>query len=59
MTFEQSMKRLEQITEKMEQKELSLDEAMELYREGKELLWLCSQKLDPAAQLLEDSQEEQ
>ncbi len=59
MTFEQSMKRLEQITEKMEQKELSLDEAMELYREGKELLWLCSQKLDTAAQLLEDSQEEQ
>lgn len=59
MTFEQSMKRLEQITEKMEQKELSLDEAMELYREGKELLQLCSQKLDTAAQLLEDSQEEQ
>ena len=59
MTFEQSMKRLEQITEKMEQKELSLDEAMELYREGKELLWLCSQKLDTAAQLMEDSQEEQ
>ena len=59
MTFEQSMKRLEQITEKMEQKELSLDEAMEPYREGKELLRLCSQKLDTAAQLLEDSQEEQ
>ena len=59
MTFAQSMKRLHQITEKMEQKELSLDEAMELYREGKELLWLCSQKLDTAAQLLEDSQEEQ
>ena len=59
MTFEQSMKRLEQITEKMEQKELSLDEAMELYREGKKLLRLCSQKLDTAAQLLEDSQKEQ
>lgn len=56
MTFEKSMKRLEEITEKLEQRELPLEEAIALYQEGLELLKSCNQKLAEAEELLESTE---
>ncbi len=44
-TFESSLKRLEAIVETLEQGEVSLDEALELYEEGIELSKFCGEKL--------------
>jgi exodeoxyribonuclease VII small subunit len=44
-TFESSLKRLEEIAETLEQGEVSLDEALDLYEEGIELSKFCSRKL--------------
>lgn len=44
-TFESSLKRLQEIVETLEQGEVSLDEALELYEEGIELSKFCGQKL--------------
>ncbi|HWP81209.1 MAG TPA: exodeoxyribonuclease VII small subunit [Bacteroidota bacterium] len=44
-TFEESLKRLEKIVEILEQGEISLDEAIELYEEGIELSKFCGEKL--------------
>ena len=57
MKFEEKMKRLDEITEQLEQKGLPLEEAVALYQEGLLLLKECNQKLEDAAALLEDSSE--
>jgi exodeoxyribonuclease VII small subunit len=44
-TFEESLKRLEAIVERLEQGETPLDEAIELYEEGIELSKFCGEKL--------------
>ncbi|MDD3394089.1 MAG: exodeoxyribonuclease VII small subunit [Clostridia bacterium] len=44
-TFEQSMERLEEIVEKLEQEEVSLDEAVAFYKEGLTLSAFCKEKL--------------
>lgn len=44
-SFESSLKRLEAIVETLEQGEVSLDEAIELYEEGIELSKFCGEKL--------------
>lgn len=44
-TFESSLKRLEAIVETLEQGEISLDDAVELYEEGIELSKFCGEKL--------------
>lgn len=48
MTFEQAMKRLEEIVRLLESGELSLDETIRLYEEGQRLRQFCEQKLNEA-----------
>jgi len=45
-TFEQSMKKLEQIVQELESGDLPLEEAMKKFEEGIKLSRLCSKKLD-------------
>ena len=46
ITFEQSMKRLEQIVQELESGDLPLEEAMKKFEEGIKLSSQCSEKLD-------------
>lgn len=48
MTFEDSIKRLDEIVKSMEGEKLSLDEALELYKEGVELSVECKKSLENA-----------
>ena len=48
MTFEDSMKRLDEIVKAMEGDKLSLDRALELYKEGIELSVDCKKSLENA-----------
>lgn len=47
-TFEQSLKRLEQIVEELEQGDVPLDDALQMYEEGIELSKACVEKLTQA-----------
>lgn len=53
MKFEESLERLEQITEKLAEKSLPLDDALALYQEGLELLRASSKMLEDAEKLVE------
>jgi len=46
ITFEQSMKKLEQIVQELESTDLPLEKAMKKFEEGIQLSKLCSEKLD-------------
>ncbi len=46
--FESALKRLEEITEKLESGETMLEESIQLYTEGVEIAGVCSQKLTEA-----------
>lgn len=48
MTFEDSMKRLDEIVKAMEGDKLPLDEALALYKEGVELSVECKKSLENA-----------
>ena len=45
MTFEQAIKRLEEIVDLLENNETSLDDSVELFQEGVQLSQQCSKKL--------------
>jgi exodeoxyribonuclease VII small subunit len=45
-TFEQTMKKLEQIVQELESGDPPLEEAMQKFEEGIKLSRLCSEKLD-------------
>ena len=45
-TFEQNMQRLEQIVRAMERGDVALEESLNLFREGTELVKSCSKLLD-------------
>lgn len=47
-TFEEALKRLENIVERMEQGDLPLDESLALFQEGIELSRVCTRQLDAA-----------
>ncbi len=47
-TFEENMKRLEQIVRAMERGDVALEESLKLFQEGTELVHSCSQLLDEA-----------
>lgn len=51
--FEEALKKLAEINEKLESDEISLEESLALYKEGMELTKLCQQKLDEAKQEIE------
>lgn len=46
--FEESLKRLEDIVERLEDDELSLEDSLKLFEEGVELARACGQRLDQA-----------
>ncbi len=48
LTLEEAMKRLEEITVKMEEEALPLADMMALYKEGKKLQEQCKKQLDLA-----------
>lgn len=45
LTFEESMARLEEIVETLEQEEVSLEDAVTFYKEGLGLSAICKEKL--------------
>ena len=45
MTFEQAIKRLEEIVDLLENNETSLDDSVELFQDGVQLSHYCSKKL--------------
>ena len=48
MTFETAMKRLEEIVRAMEQGDVALEESLNLFQEGSELVRTCSDMLENA-----------
>jgi len=48
MKFEATMKRLEEISQKIDREDVELDEALELYAEGAALIRECNKLLDEA-----------
>lgn len=53
LSFEDSLKKLEEIVEKLEKGELSLDDAIKLYEEGMEFSDKCLEKLNESKQKVE------
>lgn len=53
ITFEASMKRLEEIVRLLEQPELPLAESVALYKEGTECMRYCRDKLQKASHEIE------
>lgn len=51
--FEEMFERLEEITNTLENGEISLETSLKLFEEGIELSHLCSEKLDKARQKVE------
>lgn len=51
--FESGVDRLEQIVKSLEQKEISLESALTLFREGIELVQRCTDLLDKAERQME------
>jgi exodeoxyribonuclease VII small subunit len=52
-SFEVALKRLEQIVQRLEQGELSLEESLQLYEEGVRLSRLCHARLEEAEAKIE------
>ena len=53
-TYEEAAERLEEIVEKLENSDVSLEESINLYKEGMALTLLCRQKLDAARQEVDE-----
>jgi exodeoxyribonuclease VII small subunit len=51
--FEDALKRLQTIVEKLERGDLPLEQAMESFTEGMQLVQLCHQKLEEAEKRVE------
>ncbi|MDD8048799.1 MAG: exodeoxyribonuclease VII small subunit [Thomasclavelia sp.] len=60
ITYEQAMKRLEEIVEKLESNEVSLDESIDLFQEGMNLTKICNKKIEgiekKVAKIMNDGQ---
>jgi exodeoxyribonuclease VII small subunit len=54
LTFETAQRELEQIVERLERGEASLDEAIALWERGEELYRFCRERLDAAHGRIED-----
>lgn len=51
--FEDALKRLQAIVEKLERGDLPLEQAMESFTEGMQLVQLCHQKLEEAEKMVQ------
>lgn len=47
-TYEDALKRIDEITDLLENDEVSLENSIELYKEGVELIAFCGEKLETA-----------
>ncbi len=52
LTFEQALQKLEEVVKKLENKDISLDEAVRLYNEGLELSKMCYEQLKQSEKLV-------
>ena len=50
LSFEDAMKKIEEIAEKLEAGKVSLDEMIDLYKQGTELSVYCNKMIDEAEQ---------
>lgn len=50
MTYEQAVKRLEEIVSRLENKDTPLEESINLFEEGTKLAAFCNEKLSTAKQ---------
>ena len=55
LKFETAMEKLEDLVEKLERGELSLEEALQSYQDGMELTAVCHKHLQQAEAVLNDS----
>ncbi|GGE10410.1 hypothetical protein GCM10011571_09640 [Marinithermofilum abyssi] len=53
LPFEQAMERLEEVVDRLENGDVSLEEAIQLYEEGMRLSRICGEKLDKVEQQME------
>jgi len=53
LKFEEALARLEEVVHRLEEGDLSLDEALNLHEEGVALSKICSKKLDEAQRRIE------
>ncbi len=53
-TYKEASERLEEIVEKLENSDVSLEESINLYKEGMELTLFCRQKLDSVRQEVDE-----
>lgn len=53
MKFEDALKKLSEINEKLSAEDISLEESVNLFKEGIELTKFCQKKLDEAKQEIE------
>lgn len=53
ISFEESLKKLEEIVDKLEQGEMNLDEALKLYEDGMAFSDQCLEKLNESKQKIE------
>jgi len=51
--FEEALKRLEGVVERLEEGDIPLEEALKLFEEGVQLSRVCTQKLDEAEKKIE------
>lgn len=52
LSFEEALKKLDEVVKKLEDKEVSLDDAVKLYNEGLELSKLCYSLLEESEKLI-------
>lgn len=53
LSFEEAMQKLNQIVNKMERGDATLEQSLELFKEGTALVQICSKKLDEAKLLVQ------
>jgi exodeoxyribonuclease VII small subunit len=53
LPFEQAMERLEEVVDRLENGDVPLEEAIQLYEEGMRLSRICGEKLDKVEQQIE------
>lgn len=54
MQFEKSIEKLNSIIEKLESEEISLEETLELYKEGSKLISSCKKDIENAKQTISE-----
>lgn len=59
MKFEESINRIDEIISALEDKDISLDDSIKLYKEGAKLIDSCKKELDKAEMLVKVDKDDQ